>query len=68
MSRFTIKVKDVEEFVRSESMLFASGEGKRFLISLHAGPNVGRYIIESKERGIRRFANLTAAVRYFNDI
>lgn len=69
MGKFTIKVKDVKEFVKSEFSLFASGEGKRFYIALHSGPNVNRYIVESKERGIKKgFTNLGEAVRCFNDI
>jgi hypothetical protein len=65
MKEFAIKVKDVKEFTKTQQYIYASGAGKRFFVSLHAGPNVERYIVEIN--GQRKgFTNVGDAVRYFN--
>jgi len=66
MGYFKIKVKDVKEFVMKERATYASGNGKRFSVALHAGPNVERYVVEigGESKG---FTKLGDAVRYFND-
>lgn len=66
MQDIKIKVKDVKEFVKTQTSLYASGNGRRFYISLHAGPNVERYIVEiNGER--KGFTNVGDAVRFFNE-
>ena len=64
---FKIKVKDVKEFVNSETVVYAAGEGKKFLVTVHAGPNAERYIVQ---HGMMKkgFIKLGEAVRFFNDL
>lgn len=65
---FRIKVKDVEAFVTTECVLFASGEAKRFYIRLRAGPKVSRYIVLRPPMQQRKeFTRKGDAVRFFND-
>ena len=66
MSNFKIKVKDVKEFVKKESVIYANGNGKRFSVALRAGPNVERYVVEVGDDS-KGFTKLGDAVRYFND-
>jgi len=69
MKKFKILVKDLEKFILEERLLFASGEGKRLLVTLHAGPGVERYIVQKlaiKEEV--RFTQKGKAVKYFNDL
>jgi len=66
MSGFKIKVKDVQDFVKSELVLYASGRGKRFFVRIHAGPNVERYVVETN-KGTVGFAKAGEAVQHFND-
>ena len=65
MNDFEIKVKDVKEFVKTRLYTYASGRNKRLFIALHAGPNVERYVVETKE-GRKGFTNVGKAVRFFN--
>jgi hypothetical protein len=66
---FKIWVKDVEQFINEERLLFASGEDKRFFITLKAGPNVNRYVVHNmKTKEEVGFTNKGKAVKYFNDL
>jgi hypothetical protein len=66
---FKIKVKDVKTFVKTERLLYAAGNGKRFYVSLYAAPNAKRYTVSvSADEEDRGFTNLSEAVRYFNSI
>jgi len=66
---FKILVKDVESWMKSERVMFASGEGKRFFITVHAGPNVERYIVHNMRTGKDKgFTNRSEAVRFFNQL
>jgi len=67
MEKFKIKVKDVKEFVKNKSYIYASGGGKTFSVSLHAGPNVDRYTVEHGETK-EGFTDVGEAVKYFNEI
>jgi len=67
MSGFKVKIKDVKEFVRVERKLYASGDGKKLYIALRAGPNVERYIVETKSENTG-FTKLGDAVRRFNSL
>ena len=67
MKDFKIKVKDVKEFIGKETVLYASGDGKQFHITLHAGPNMERYIVKNKGVSVG-FTKLGDAVRLFNTL
>ena len=66
-TEFKIKVKDIDAFVREQQIIYASGEGKMFCVSLHAAPSHPRYIIKTKEF-VKAFTNRGEAVRYFNEL
>jgi hypothetical protein len=66
---FKILVKDVESWMQSERALFAGGEGKRFYVTVHAGPGVKRYIVQNMRTGKEDgFTNRGEAVRFFNQL
>lgn len=62
-------VKDLEAWMKKERLLYASGCGKRFYVTIHAGPNAERYIVCNMVTGVERgFAKRGDAVRYFNNL
>ena len=66
---FKILVKDVEAWVKSERVMYASGEGKRFFVTVHAGPGVERYIVHNMRTGEDKgFNSRGEAVRFFNQL
>ena len=62
----SLKVKNLIRFMDEHKVLYASMGDKRFFVTLHAGPNVLRYIvvIGDKEKG---FTKKGDAIRCFND-
>jgi hypothetical protein len=69
VKKFKIFVNELERFVRNERVMFATGENKRFFITLHAGPSFNRYIVQdmvSKKEFC--FTNKGKAVRFFNEL
>jgi len=66
---FKIFAKDVDAWVKSQRVMYASGEGKRFFVTVHAGPGVERYIVHNMRTGEDSgFTNLGEAVRFFNQL
>jgi acetone carboxylase gamma subunit len=69
MDKFKIFVNQVSQFMLSERVMYATGDNKRFFITLHAAPNYNRYIVKNmisgKEFG---FNNKGKAVRFFNEL
>jgi hypothetical protein len=69
MKELKIFVNQVSQFMLSERILYASGDNKRFFITLHAAPNYNRYIVlntvSGKEIG---FTDKGKAVRFFNEL
>lgn len=66
---FKIYVNQVSQFMHTERVMFATGDNKRFFITLHAAPNHKRYIVQnmvSKEEF--GFNNKGKAVKFFNDL
>jgi hypothetical protein len=57
----------VQAFVKSQEVIFASGEGKRLLVKLHASPVVKRYIVERRGGYRYEFHKVSNAVEAFND-
>jgi hypothetical protein len=65
--KFKLKVKDLEAWMKGERVLFASGDGKRFYVSVHAGPNVERYTVRNMASGFETsFSNRGQAIKFFN--
>jgi len=48
-------------------VLFASGNGKKLYVSIHAAPNVKRYTVE-KGAESKGFTKQGEAVSYFNEL
>jgi hypothetical protein len=67
MKQINLKVKEVEEFVKSHVVLYATNCGKKFFILLHAGPNVERYVVVDEEGRRDGFKRVGDAVRRFNE-
>ncbi len=67
MSEFKIKVKDVSEFVKTKLVVYATGQGKKFLVALHAAPNIKRYVVQygMLKKG---FIKKGEAVKFFNEL
>lgn len=65
---FKILVKDLKNFVRIEKVLFASGRGKKLSVSLWAGPNIKRYMVEHAHGETEFFLKAGDAVKRFNEI
>lgn len=63
MNEFKLKVGGVKKFVKEEMHLYAAGDGKRFYVAIHAGPDVERHIVQTKgsQRG---FTKIGEAVRF----
>lgn len=69
MKPLKILVKDVESFMLSERIMYASGDNKRFLITLHAAPNHKRYIIQNMlTKHETCFTKKGPAVKFFNEL
>lgn len=68
MKPFTILVKDLKQFIKEEEVLYASGDGKRLYVKLHAGPNVARYIVKKNTINDRSFVKKGDVVKYFNEL
>lgn len=69
MKNFTLKVKDLECYIKSERISYATGDKKRFFISLHCGPNYKRYTVQnmvSKEEF--GFIKKGEAIKFFNEL
>ena len=67
MKLLKILVKDLKKFIKEEEVCYASGEGKRLFVKLHAGPNIERYIVR-KANESKGFAVAGNAVKYFNEL
>lgn len=67
MNEFKVLVKDLEEFVKTEKVLFASSSenNKKFYVKLHACPNSERYIVEVNRQS-KAFIKKGEAVKHFN--
>lgn len=69
MKPFKILVKDVDSFMINERTMFASGDNKRFFISLYAAPGVPRYTVQNmKSKAEKTFIKKGEAVKYFNEL
>ena len=67
MKDLKLLVKDLENYIRTQKILYATDGTKRFYVTLWAGPNIERYIVEKdgKQKG---FTNKSKAVKYFNEL
>ena len=74
MEPIKLLVKDFDKFIKEQRYVYASGQGKQLLVTLHAAPNHERYIIRNiyteeeykfKKRGNGiKFFNMYVAERY----
>jgi hypothetical protein len=66
---FKLLVREIEAWMKSERVMYASGEGKRLFVTVHAGPGVKRYIVHNMRTGEDTgFTNRGQAVRFFNNL
>jgi len=65
---FKILVKDLSSFVKTNRVLFASGDGKQLHVALRAGPNVERYFVSHGTDVTLGFRKKNDAVKYFNSL
>ena len=66
MKEFKIFVNQVSQFMYAERVMFATGDNKRFFITLHAAPNFNRYIVKNMVSGVEfGFNNKGKAVKEF---
>ena len=59
-------VKNLKNFVKTQAVPYATNGNKRLFVSLHAGPNVHRYIVKTPYVE-RSFTKAGDAVAFFND-
>ena len=67
MKQFKILVKSLDKFIKTERVLFAASRGQKLYVTLHAGPNVKRYIVTGYEIH-KEFSAKGDAVRFFNSL
>jgi len=69
-TKFVIDVSGVLEFAAAESVVYASGEGKRFLLTLKAGNiHTKPFVVENlKTKEKNEFQFLDQAVDFFNNL
>ena len=69
MTEFKIFVGELSAFILSERVVYATGDNKRFFVTLHAGPNAERYVVKNMVSGEEfGFNNKGKAVRFFNEL
>ena len=62
-----IKIKNLNEFIKTGMLLFHQSGTKCFYVKLHAGPGVKRYIIRDRLKNLNEeFKDKSEAVRFFN--
>lgn len=65
---FEIMAEDVRKFAESERLMYASLDGKRFILSLKASKNKP-YIVRNTITGIEvEFSKIVEAVKFFNEL